>query len=353
MIKEAKALADKRENPFLEASMSADKPDVLFARPLYSYSLDEVAGFCAAHKLWEAEDPDALLARIASTCRAAVTRAVFSEDWMTKLPNLGIIAVCGVGYEGVEAEAAKDRGIIVTNTPDVLTEEVADYGVALLLASARRVVAGDRYVRRRRWPKEGAMAYGQRVYGKRLGILGLGRIGMAIARRCEAFGMEIGYHNRNQRDDVPYPYFEDAVALGEWADYFIVIVPGGEGTRHLVDAAVMDAIGPGGCPGQRGPRSHGGRRSPRPRLARGASRVGRPRRVRRRAQRTGGLTRSRGQADPATPPGQRHPRHAPGHVPVVHGQRAGVFQRGPAPHSSPLNQFWNCLPALFLSFPIP
>ena len=86
--------------------MSADKPDVLFARPLYSYSLDEVAGFYAAHKLWEAEDPDALLAAIAPTCRAAVTRAVFTEDWMTKLPQLGIIAVCGVGYEGVEIEAA-------------------------------------------------------------------------------------------------------------------------------------------------------------------------------------------------------------------------------------------------------
>jgi len=246
LIKEAKALADKRENPFLEASMSADKPDVLFARPLYSYSLDEVAGFCSAHKLWEAEDPDALLARIAPTCRAAVTRAVFTEDWMTKLPNLGIIAVCGVGYEGVEVAAAKDRGIVVTNTPDVLTEEVADYGVALLLAAARRIVAGDRYVRKGRWPQEGAMAYGQRFHGKRIGILGLGRIGIAVARRCEAFGMEIGYHNRNKRDDVSYPYFEDAVALGEWADYFIVITPGGEGTQRLVDAAVMNAIGPEG-----------------------------------------------------------------------------------------------------------
>ena len=90
------------------------------------------------------------------------------------------------------------------------------------------------------------MAYGQRFHGKRLGILGLGRIGMAVARRCEAFGMEIGYHNRNRRTDVSYPYFEDPVALGNWADYFIVITPGGEATRHLVDAAVMNAIGPEG-----------------------------------------------------------------------------------------------------------
>ena len=226
--------------------MTADKPDVLFARPLYSYSLDEVAGFCSAHKLWETDDPDAMLAALAPTCRAAVTRAVFTADWMAKLPDLELVAVCGVGYEGVDLDAARSHGVLVTNTPDVLTEEVADYGMALLLAAARRIVAGDRYVRQGRWPREGAMAYGQRLYGRRLGILGLGRIGLAIARRCEAFGMEIGYHNRNRRDDLDYPYFEEAVSLAEWADYFIVITPGGEGTRHLVNAAVMDAIGPEG-----------------------------------------------------------------------------------------------------------
>jgi hydroxypyruvate reductase len=165
---------------------------------------------------------------------------------MDKLPNLGIIAVCGVGYEGVEVEAAKQRGIVVTNTPDVLTEDVADYGVALMLAVARRLAMGDRYVRDGRWSREGAMKYGQRVHGSRLGILGLGRIGLAVARRCEAFGMEIGYHNRNRRRDVEYSYFEDLVALGRWSDYFIIVTPGGEGTRNLVDAAVIDAIGPQG-----------------------------------------------------------------------------------------------------------
>jgi len=226
--------------------MKSDKPDVLFARPLYSYSLDEVAGFCEAHKLWEAEDTDALLSAIAPTCRAAVTRAVFPEDWMDKLPNLGIISVCGVGYEGVAVEAAKERGIVVTNTPDVLTEEVADYGVALMLAVARRLAMGDRYVRDGRWPREGAMEYGRRVHGSRLGILGLGRIGLALAHRCKAFGMEIGYHNRNLRKDVEYGYFEDAVSLGRWADFFVIVTPGGEGTRNLVDAAVIDAIGPEG-----------------------------------------------------------------------------------------------------------
>lgn len=226
--------------------MNPNAPDVLFARPLYSYKLEEVAGFCTAHKLWEADDPDAMLASLALTCRAAVTRGVFTEDWMDKLPNLGIIAVCGVGYEGVAVEAAKERGIVVTNTPDVLTEEVADYGVALMLAVARRLAMGDRYVRDGRWPREGAMEYGRRVHGSRLGILGLGRIGLALAHRCKAFGMEIGYHNRNLRKDVEYSYFEDAVSLGRWADFFVIVTPGGEGTRNLVDAAVIDAIGPEG-----------------------------------------------------------------------------------------------------------
>ena len=127
--------------------MNSAKPDVLFVRPLYSYSLDEVAGFCEAHKLWESDDAEALFERIAPDCRAAVTRAVFAEDWMDALPNLGIIAVCGVGYDGVAVQAAKERGIVVTNTPDVLTEDVADYGVALMLAVARKIVSGDRYVR--------------------------------------------------------------------------------------------------------------------------------------------------------------------------------------------------------------
>ena len=242
-IKESMALADKSKNPFLKGSMNLDKPDVIFARPLYNYPLDEVAGFCEARKLWEAEDPDALMDAIAPTCRAAVTRAVFPELWMDKLPNLGIIAVCGVGYDGVEVEAAKQRGIVVTNTPDVLTEEVADYGVALMLAVARRLAMGDRYVRDGRWSREGTMKYGRRVHGSRLGILGLGRIGLALARRCKAFGMEIGYHNRNRRKDVEHSYFEDAVSLARWADFFIIVTPGGEGTRNLVDAAVIDAIG--------------------------------------------------------------------------------------------------------------
>lgn len=226
--------------------MAEGKPDVLFVNPLYSYPLEEVAGSFENHRYWDAENPAALLASIASTCRAAVTRSFFSADMMDELPRLGIIAVCGVGYDKVDDLAARERGIALTNTPDVLTEDVADYALALMLAVARLIPHGERYLRAGRWKSEGPMRYGRRVHGKRLGILGLGRIGSGIARRCESFGMQVGYHNRNRRGDVSYEYLPSAEELASWSDFMIVVTPGGEATRHLVNAAVLDALGPEG-----------------------------------------------------------------------------------------------------------
>ena len=134
-----------------------------------------------------------------------------------------LLSVCGVGYDDVDIKAALKRGIRVTHTPDVLTEDVADLAVGLMLASGRSILKGDRFVRAGRWPKEGMMAYTGRVQGRRIGILGLGRIGLAVARRCEAFNMEIGYHNRNLRKDVRYSYLDSPTLLAEWADYLVVV----------------------------------------------------------------------------------------------------------------------------------
>ena len=226
--------------------MATGKPDVLFVNPLYNYPLEEVAGIFENHKYWEADDKDALLASLSSACRAAVTRSTFSSEMMDKLPNLGIIAVCGVGYDGVDDEAARQRGIAVTNTPDVLTEDVADYALALLLAVARLIPQGERYLREGRWKREGPMRYGRRVHGGKLGVLGLGRIGSSLARRCEALSMCIGYHNRNQREDVAYQYFDSAEALALWSDFLVVVTPGGDSTLRLVNAEVLDALGPDG-----------------------------------------------------------------------------------------------------------
>jgi lactate dehydrogenase-like 2-hydroxyacid dehydrogenase len=161
------------------------------------------------------------------------------------LPKVEIVANFGVGYDGVDAAFAGKHGIMVTNTPDVLTEEVADLTLALLLATVRRVPQGDRYVREGQWLK-GPMALTDSVQGKTLGIIGIGRIGRAIAKRAAAFNLRIVYQGPNQKTDISWPYFADPVALAREADIVIAACPGGEATRGLVSRAVIDAIGPQG-----------------------------------------------------------------------------------------------------------
>jgi len=162
------------------------------------------------------------------------------------LPNLEIVSCFSVGYDGVDLARCRERGITVTNTPDVLTDCVADLGMGLVLAVLRRIVEGDRYVRAGRWPREGDLAFGTAPRGKTLGIVGLGRIGRALALRAEAFGMRIAYHNRNPRTDVDYAYHAEPRALAEAADVLALTCPGGEATRHLVDAEMLAALGPDG-----------------------------------------------------------------------------------------------------------
>ncbi len=137
------------------------------------------------------------------------------------------------------------KGVVVTNTPDVLTDCVADLAMALLVDVARGISAGDRYVRAGRWPK-GAMPLATKASGKRLGIVGLGRIGRAIATRAEGFDMQIRYHNRRQSPDSPYGYEKSLEDLARWCDFLMVATAGGETTRGLVSAAVIDALGPAG-----------------------------------------------------------------------------------------------------------
>jgi len=138
--------------------------------------------------------------------------------------------------------AARSRGIPVTNTPDVLTEDVADLGIALMLSIARRIPQADKYLRDGRWPG-GPFPLARKVSGARLGIVGLGRIGQAIADRAQAFNMSIAYTTRTRREDSPYAYFPSAEALAREVDFMIVITPGGEGTRVLTNAEVLAALG--------------------------------------------------------------------------------------------------------------
>lgn len=163
------------------------------------------------------------------------------------LPNLQIIANFGVGYDGVDATHAASRGIMVTNTPDVLTEEVADTALGLILMTVRDLGRAEQYLRAGRWASDGPFPLTQTTLrGRTAGIMGLGRIGLAIARRLEAFGVPVAYHNRSERDDVAYRYHDSLVGLAEAVDLLIIAAPGGASTDKAVDAEVLTALGPEG-----------------------------------------------------------------------------------------------------------
>lgn len=164
---------------------------------------------------------------------------------MDRLPNLELIASFGVGYDHIDAREAARRGIVVTHTPDVLTEEVADVALGLLLATVRRLPQADRFMREGRW-MSGAFPLTGTLRGRTVGILGLGRIGKAIARRVEAFDIDVSYCGRTRQPDVAYPYFADATALAQAVDTLIIAAPGGTETTHMIDRTVLAALGSNG-----------------------------------------------------------------------------------------------------------
>jgi lactate dehydrogenase-like 2-hydroxyacid dehydrogenase len=162
-----------------------------------------------------------------------------------RLPKLEIIACCGVGYDGIDVAAAKRRNVVVTNTPDVLNDCVADLGVGLLIAAARGIATGDRFVRAGKW-LSGNLPLQAKVSGKRLGIVGMGRIGRVIAKRVAGFDMQVAYHARHKVPEVPFRYYEKLVDLARDSDFLLAIVPGGKASLHLVNEEVLRALGPKG-----------------------------------------------------------------------------------------------------------
>jgi lactate dehydrogenase-like 2-hydroxyacid dehydrogenase len=198
-------------------------------------------------RLNEQADRAAFLAKEGHRFKGVVTgQAAPSDDALfTQLPNLKIVSSFGVGYDLVDAKAAKARGIVVTNTPDVLTDEVADLALGLLIATIRQLPQADRHVRQGLWLK-GNYPLTDTLRGKKMGILGLGRIGKAIARRAEAFGLKLAYHGRSKQADMPYPFYDSLIGMARDVDILMVIAPGGPSTRRIVDRAVMEALGPKG-----------------------------------------------------------------------------------------------------------
>jgi lactate dehydrogenase-like 2-hydroxyacid dehydrogenase len=225
------------------------KPELLLVSPLPPRVVDALKDDFVLHDYYGAENRQAMLKEVGARVQAFVSHASAGKAdaaMMDAAPNLKLIANWGVGYDRVDVEAAKERGVIVTNTPDVLTECCADQALALILASARRVAEGDRYVRAGNWVKLGNLDLGTRVNGARLGIVGLGRIGKAAARRAEAFNMRIAYYGRRKQDGVAHDYYDDPVKLAANSDFLLLTCPGGPETHHLVSDAVLDALGPDG-----------------------------------------------------------------------------------------------------------
>ena len=196
-------------------------------------------------KLWKMDDPEAELQAqknnivgILSTAGGmGVTRRMIES-----LPNLELIAQFGVGVDNIDLDAAKDRHVIVTNTPDVLTNDTADTAMALILSVLRRVVEADVNVRAGNW----RIPLGTSLSSKKVGIIGLGRIGAAIAQRCQAFEMTIFYHGRHEKKDNAYRYFADLEKMALESDILVAACPGGEETLHLVNYKILKALGPAG-----------------------------------------------------------------------------------------------------------
>ena len=200
------------------------------------------------HRLHLRDDPAAALAALAPHIRAVAAggHAKVDAALIDALPHLEIVANFGVGYDNVDARYAAEKGVIVTNTPDVLTEEVADTALGLILMTVREFSAAERYLRAGKWPTAAYPLTKATLRDRTAGIVGLGRIGKAIARRLEAFGVPVVYHNRRPQEDVSYRYYGDLVEMARDVDMLVSVLPGGASTDKLINRAVLDALGPRG-----------------------------------------------------------------------------------------------------------
>ena len=217
--------------------------DILVTAPLPPFLAQPLAADYRCQDYAGAGDPDAVLRAIGAKVRGLVQGGgtVTPTSLLDGLPALEIISVFGVGYDGVPTAYCRERGIKVTNTPDVLTDDVADVAVALILMTARNFVGADRFVRDGEWENR-SLPLTTKLAGRSVGIVGLGRIGKAIAQRVLAMGMRVAYTGRKPQD-VPYRYVQDLAALAAEVDFLVIACPGGPGTRHLIDARILEALG--------------------------------------------------------------------------------------------------------------
>jgi lactate dehydrogenase-like 2-hydroxyacid dehydrogenase len=229
--------------------MAGDKADILLIGPTRPLIVEGLAAGGNVHKLTDAKDRAAFLAELAPRLRAiAVSAPVepINEALMTRFPHLEIVSSFGVGYDHVDAKWAGAHGITVTNTPDVLNEEVADTALGLLLCTVREFPQAERYVRAGKWAEKAYPLSKGTLRDRTVGMVGMGRIGKAIARRLDAFGVPVVYHSRNPQAGVAYRYYPKLLDMARDVDTLMVIVPGGAATQNMINAAVLDALGPNG-----------------------------------------------------------------------------------------------------------
>lgn len=224
------------------------KNEILLIGPLLESVMDLLETSYIVHRYYDADDPEHLLTRVADTITAVVTdggRGVEAAV-LAKLPKARIVAVYGVGVDAVDLDYCRQAGIAVTNTPDVLSGDVADLAIGLMLAVSRNMIEADAYARSGRWQEQGAMALQHRMFGKSVGILGMGSIGIQIARRLEGFDMDVAYCNRRKRSDVSNRYYASPVEMASEVDFLIIAAAASTSTEKIIDAEILQALGPNG-----------------------------------------------------------------------------------------------------------
>ena len=229
--------------------MAGERPDVLLIGHKKPVIVNGLEGKVTLHKLIDAQDKEAFLQSIAGKIRAiavAYTNERISPEFMQRFPKLEQISSFGVGYDHVDAKWAGAHGIIVTNTPEVLNEEVADTALGLLLCTVREFPQAERYLRAGKWLQAQYPLSKATLRNRTVGMVGMGRIGKAIARRLEAFGVPVVYHSRNPQRGVSYKYYPKLVDMARDVDTLMVIVPGGPATANMINAEVFKALGPNG-----------------------------------------------------------------------------------------------------------
>jgi lactate dehydrogenase-like 2-hydroxyacid dehydrogenase len=229
--------------------MAGDKAEVLLVGPLKPRIVEGLSAVFTLHTLTTAKDGEAFIKEVGPRVRgiaSCLSTKKIDGPFMSQFPKLEIVASFGVGYDHVDAKWAGEHGVTVTNTPDVLNEEVADTALGLLLATVRELPQSERYLRAGKWPQAAYPLSKATLRDRTVGIVGMGRIGQAIARRLDAFGVPVVYHSRNPQKDVKYKHYPNLIEMARDVDTLMLILPGGAATKNIINAEVLKALGPNG-----------------------------------------------------------------------------------------------------------